>query len=98
MTAGQSALEPRSFRGGKRRRHYPWFPAVHWHIDFLVALPSVQDLLFCAKHLFVAAMVAGVHLGSRGTGKLEHDRRAVRVRTREGAGESKLPPSLPVVV
>ena len=38
-------------------------PAVHWHIDFLVALPSAQDLLLCAKHLFVAAMVAWVHPG-----------------------------------
>jgi hypothetical protein len=24
-------------------------PAVHWHIDFLVALPSAQDLLLCAN-------------------------------------------------
>ena len=30
---------------------------------FLVALPTVQDLLLCAKHLFVAAMVAWVHPG-----------------------------------
>src|SRR5262245_1826027 len=52
-----------SSRGGKRRRHYRGCPAVHWHIDFLVALPSVQDLLFCAKHLFVAAAVAAVHPG-----------------------------------
>ena len=29
-------------------------------IHFLVALPLVLDLLFCAKHLFVAAMVAWV--------------------------------------
>ena len=41
-------------------------PAVHWHIDFLVALPSAQDLLLCAKHLFVAAMVAWVHPGPDG--------------------------------
>ena len=32
---------------------------VHWQIDFLVALTPMQDLLRCAKHLFVAAMVAG---------------------------------------
>jgi hypothetical protein len=38
-------------------------PAVYWDIDFLVALPSAQDLLLCAKHLFVAAMVAWVHPG-----------------------------------
>ena len=31
--------------------------AVHWHIDFLVALPSAQDLLLRAKHLFFAAML-----------------------------------------
>jgi hypothetical protein len=30
------------------------------NFDFLVALPSAQDLLLCAKHLFVAAMVAWV--------------------------------------
>jgi hypothetical protein len=29
-------------------------------IHFLVALPLVLDLLLCAKHLFVAAMVAWV--------------------------------------
>jgi len=43
---------------GKRRRHHSC-PAVHWHIDFLVALPSAQDLLLCAKYLFV-----GCHGGS----------------------------------
>ena len=48
-------------------------PAVHWHIDFLVALPSAQDLLLCAKHLFVAAMVAWVHPGPAEIGKSEHD-------------------------
>jgi Tfp pilus assembly protein PilZ len=32
----------------------------------LVALPSAQDLLLCAKHLFVAAMVAWVHPGPAG--------------------------------
>jgi hypothetical protein len=29
----------------------------HWRFCFLVALPLVWDLLLCAKHLFVAAMV-----------------------------------------
>jgi len=38
---------------------HPWLTRGHWHINFLGALPSVQDLLF-AKHLFVAALVAGV--------------------------------------
>ena len=32
-------------------------------IDFLIALPSAQDWLLFAKHLFVAAMVAWVHPG-----------------------------------
>jgi hypothetical protein len=30
---------------------------------FLVALPLVRDLLLCAKHLFVAAMMVWVHPG-----------------------------------
>ena len=29
-----------------------------WLTRFLVALPSVRDLLLCAKHLFGEAMVA----------------------------------------
>ena len=41
-------------------------PAVHCHINSLVALPSAQDLLHCTKHLFVAAMVAWVHPGPAG--------------------------------
>ena len=49
--------------------------AVHWQIDLL----SPQDLLLCAKHLFVAAMVAWVRV----SGNSEHDGRAVRVRSRE---------------
>jgi hypothetical protein len=32
---------------------------------FLVALPPAPDLLLCAKHLFVAAMVVAL-LGARG--------------------------------
>src|SRR5262249_22088536 len=31
---------------------------VHWRIRFLVALHRPRDLLLCAKHLFVAAIVA----------------------------------------
>src|ERR1700745_2356527 len=31
--------------------------AVHWRFRFLVALPLTRDLLLCAKHLFVAAMI-----------------------------------------
>ena len=34
--------------------------AVHWRFRFLVALPPAQDLLLCAKHLFVAAMVVAI--------------------------------------
>ena len=35
----------------------------------------MQDLLLCAKHVFVAAMVAGVHPGPARTGKSEHEQR-----------------------
>jgi hypothetical protein len=49
-------------------------PAVHWHIDFLVALPSAQDLLLCAKHLFVAAMVAWVHPGPAANRQIRRQR------------------------
>jgi len=31
---------------------------VHWGFRLLVVLPLVYDLLLCAKHLFVAAMIA----------------------------------------
>ena len=49
-------------------------PAVHWHIDFLVALPSAQDLLLCAEHLFVAAMVAWVHPGPAANRQIRRQR------------------------
>jgi hypothetical protein len=52
--------------------------AVHWQIDLL----PPQDLLLCARHLFVAAMVAWVRV----SGNSEHDGRAVRVRSREMLG------------
>ena len=32
--------------------------AVHWRFRLLVALPPARDLLLCAKHLFVTAMIA----------------------------------------
>jgi len=38
--------------------------ALRRHLRFLVALAPVRDLLLCAKHLFVAAMVC---LGCGGT-------------------------------
>jgi hypothetical protein len=56
--------------------------AARWQIDSLVALPRAEDLLFCAKYLFVAAMVAGVHPGVPRIGRSKHDRGAVRVRSR----------------
>jgi hypothetical protein len=64
----------------------------HALISPLPGLPPVRDLLLCAKHLFVAAMVAGVHQG-----KSEHDRGAVRVRSREvcRGSKSKAPPPSP---
>ena len=34
--------------------------AVHWRFRFLVALLPASDLLLCAKHLFVAAMVVAI--------------------------------------
>jgi hypothetical protein len=42
----------------------PWSLPVHWLFHFFVALPLVPDLLFCAKHLFVAAIVPCVCSGS----------------------------------
>ena len=56
MTAGQSALEQLSW-GASAGVITRGCPAVHWHIDFSRPA-STQDLLLCAKHLFVAAMVA----------------------------------------
>ena len=61
---------------------------------YLVALPPVQDLLLCAKHLLVAAMVVGVH-GPATNRQSEHDGRAVRIRSREvfnGAKAKRRPP------
>jgi len=48
-------------------------------VHCLVDKPPVQDLLLCAKHLFVTAMVAWVHLGLPRIGKSEHDGGAARV-------------------
>ena len=59
-------------------------PAVHWQIDFLVALPPVQDLLLCAKHLFVAAMVAWVHPGPAGNRQIKYDGGEVRAAVGRG--------------
>ena len=50
----QSEPEMSRDRFGFLERH----DAVHWRFRFLVALPPASDLLLCAKHLFVAAMVA----------------------------------------
>ena len=59
----------------------------------LVGQPPMQDLLRCAKHLFVAAMVAWVHPGLPPIGKSE-DRGGVRVWSREvfKGSKSKAPP------
>jgi hypothetical protein len=68
-TEGQSAFGAVKFSGAakaKRRRHYPWLTRRSLANRRLTLAPP-QDLLLCAKHLFVAAMVAGVHPG---TGKL----------------------------
>jgi hypothetical protein len=42
-----------------------WIP-LHWRIRFLVASRLVRDLLFRAKHLFVAAMAAIVLAEAQG--------------------------------
>jgi len=43
-------------------------------VRFLAALPSVSDLLLCAKHLFIAAMVDGSALRADGLIADEADR------------------------
>src|SRR6516225_7433797 len=52
----QSEPEMSRDRFGFLERH----DAVHWRFRFLVALPPASDLLLCAKHLFVAAMVVAI--------------------------------------
>jgi hypothetical protein len=54
----------------------------------LVDQRPVQDLLRCANHLFVAAMVVWVHPGLPPIGKSE-DTGAVRVRSREISFQGK---------
>src|SRR5437899_400019 len=39
---------------------------------FLVAFPPVRDLLFCAKHLFVAAMMVRLGCGMLGSTRAAH--------------------------
>jgi hypothetical protein len=58
--------KPCGFQGQQKRSaavHYPLLTRRSWQFDFLVALPPEQDLLLCARYLFVAAMVAWVHPG-----------------------------------
>jgi hypothetical protein len=67
--------------GGKSSSavRYPWLPRRSLANRLLIRPAPVQDLLLCAKHLFVAAMAAKVHPGLPGIGKSEHDGAAVRV-------------------
>jgi hypothetical protein len=59
-SVGRVRLGAVKFWGGNRG-----CPRFIGNIDFLIALPSAQDWLLCARHLFVAAMVAWVHPGCR---------------------------------
>jgi hypothetical protein len=43
-------------------------------VHLLSRLSPVQGLLLCAKHLFVAAMVAWVHPGLPGTRRIRRER------------------------
>ena len=66
MMAGQSEFGAVKFSGESKSNASPLTrgcPAVHWQFDVLIALRPVHDLLRCANHLFVAAMVAWVHPG-----------------------------------
>ena len=68
-TAGRPGLEPVKCSGAakaKCRRHYPWLPRRSLASRRLTLAPPPKDLLLCAKHLFVAAMVAWVHPGPAG--------------------------------
>ena len=60
--------------------------------------PRAQDLLLCAKNLFVAAMVAWVHPGPTANRANQKHKGAVRVRSREAfrGSKSKAPPLLAV--
>ena len=91
-----SAVKAVKFSGAakaKRHRPYPWYPPF---IGQESPCPRAE-LLLCAKHLFVAAMMAGVHPGLPRIGKSGHDGGASAF----GAGEvfqgskSKAPPSSP---
>ena len=57
--------------GGKSSAgvHYPWLPRRSLAYRLFSRPAPAQDLLLCAKHLFVAAMVAWVHPGLPGIDK-----------------------------
>ena len=99
MTAGQSAFGAVKFSGAakaKRHRPYPWYPRFIGISTFLRPAPA-QDLLLCAKHLFVAAMMAGVHPGLPRIGKSGHDGGASAFGADEvfRGSKSKAPPLSP---
>jgi len=60
LVASTSPDRPRA--RGCRRASMPAgvrpLPIIHWRSRFLVASPTVRDLLLCAKHLFVEATQA----------------------------------------
>jgi hypothetical protein len=47
-------------------------PSIAVGVRFLVAWASVRDLLLCAKHLFVAAMVAFAFTGTGAVDRFRH--------------------------
>jgi hypothetical protein len=68
-----------------KRSHYSRLIRGSLANRLLVARPSVQDLLLCAKHLFVAAMVAGVHPGLPGIGQIRKNQNMTAGQSALGA-------------
>jgi AraC-like DNA-binding protein len=66
----------------------------HWRFRFLVALPTSGDLLLCAKHLFVAAMVVnwptGGSMMSKGTSSALNSKPDLASIPMAGGGLSRL--------
>ena len=82
MMAGQSEFGAVKFSGESKSNASPLTrgcPAVHWQFDVLIALRPVQELLLCAKHLFVAAMVAWVHSGPAANRQIRRQRGSPRL-------------------
>ena len=99
MTAGRPRLFFRRPQGQQKQsghRPYPWYPPFIGQIDVLTLDPRVE-LLLCAKHLFVAAMMAGVHPGLPRISKSGHDGRAVRLEQGQQKQSATVPTLVPAV-